>query len=52
MKPKVQRRIDQLVREKYALLRTIEQLLREREDKPEFCSKCSPSRETARPENY
>lgn len=47
-----QKRIDQLTREKHELLRTIEQLLKEREDKAEFCSKCSPPRKAARPENY
>jgi len=31
-KPKLQKRIDRLTREKYALLRTIEQLLRDRND--------------------
>lgn len=34
-KTKFQKRIDRLTREKYELLRTIEQLLRERDDEPD-----------------
>ena len=33
-KSKLQRRIDRLIREKHELLKTIEQLLRERGDEP------------------
>ncbi len=50
-KTKLQKRIDQLVREKYELLRKIKELLRERDNKPKPALN-ETQREATRPQSY
>ena len=51
MKTKLQRRIDQLVREKHELLHKIQELLRERDNKPNSALN-ETQREATRTQSY